>query len=74
MQGKGLGETISFVQSCDICLVGASIRCSSRVSDVSRLEVSGTSHTGGGSGGRGGFFLSGVAAAEESSIKGAETW
>ena len=55
--GKELGGTISFIQSCDICLVGGSSPCSSRISGVICLEVSWTSRIGGGSGGRGGPFL-----------------
>ena len=61
LQGKELGGTISFIRSGDICLVGGSSSCSSGISGVIRLEVSGTSHSGGGSGSRGcPFFFCGL--------------
>ena len=57
LQGKGLGGAISCIWSCDICLVGGSVLCSSRISNVSCPRVSSASRAGRGRGGRGGFFL-----------------
>ena len=57
LRARGSGGVTSCMWSWDICLVGGSIPCSSRVSDVSCLHVGSISLAGGGSRGRGGLFL-----------------
>ena len=74
LQGKGLGEAISCIWSCDTCLVGGSMPCSSGISDVSRPEVSGISRIGRGSGGRGSPFLFWGRSSGGIGCLGAATW